>query len=314
MLFLKNIKINLGALPLAFKPRVYSRQGNAVDFRSDFNRNMLTMTSQRPRPAPPRVFSPAALITCVLLTLQLDSAASASDFEATRTKLEMAMEGPARTQAEIARDFSERKPVETLEFFGFRDDMKVLELIPGAGWYTKLLAPTLRGSGKLYIAIGTEAVEEQLLKQPGFDEVEVLRLPEDMTLRNLAPFRFQTAAPPLDQPGQLTDLDMVLTFRNLHNMSSENRAALNEAVFASLKTGGLYGVKDHTRRHLQADSRENGRRLDPVLVIKEIQAAGFELVDFSDLHASAADSLELEVGHDTVTGQTDRFTLLFRKP
>lgn len=229
--------------------------------------------------------------------------AAESDFAATRSKLEMAMEGPTRTPAEIARDLVERKPLETLEFFRFRDDMRVLELIPGAGWYTKILAPTLRGSGKLYVAIGTDSVEEQVLAQPGFDEVEVLRLPEGMTLRNLSAFEFDVA-----------DLDMVLTFRNLHNMSPESRAVLNDAVFDALKPGGLYGVKDHTRRHLEADNRENGRRLDPVLVIKEIQDAGFELVDFSTLHASEADALNLEVGHESVTGRTDRFTLLFRKP
>lgn len=238
----------------------------------------------------------------LMLTSSLSFAADA-DFASTRAKLEMAMEGPTRTQAEIARDLVERKPLETLEFFRFRDNMRVMELIPGAGWYTKILAPTLRGSGKLYLAIGTDTVAEQVLTQPGFDEVEVLSLPEGMTLRNLSAFEFDVA-----------DLDLVLTFRNLHNMSPESRAVLNDAVFAALKSGGLYGVKDHTRRHLEADNRENGRRLDPVLVIKEIQDAGFELVDFSSLHASEADALNLEVGHESVTGRTDRFTLLFRKP
>ncbi|MDO8908203.1 MAG: methyltransferase [Pseudohongiella sp.] len=237
----------------------------------------------------------------LMLASSLSFAADAS-FESTRNKLWMAMEGPARSQAEIARDLVERKPVETLEFFRFRDNMRVMELIPGAGWYTKILAPTLRGSGKLYLAIGTDSVEEQVLTQPGFDEVEVLRLPEGMTLRNLSAFEFD-----------VTDLDMVLTFRNLHNMSEESRKVLNDAVFKALKPGGLYGVKDHTRRHLEADNRENGRRLDPVLVIKEIQDTGFELVDFSSLHASEADALNLEVGHESVTGRTDRFTLLFRK-
>lgn len=238
----------------------------------------------------------------ILMASSLHAAAD-SNFDATRSKLEMAMEGPARTQAEIARDLVERKPVETLEFFRFKEDMRVLELIPGAGWYTKILAPTLRGSGKLYVAIGTDSVEQNVLNQPGFDEVEVLQLPAGMTLRNLSDFSFD-----------VTDLDMVLTFRNLHNMSADSRAVLNQAVFAALRPGGLYGVKDHTRRHLEPESRENGRRLDPVLVIKEMQQAGFEFVDFSSLHASADDDLTLEVGHEQVSGRTDRFTLLFRKP
>ena len=233
----------------------------------------------------------------------LMSSAVAQDFSSTRSKIEMAMQGAARTAAEVARDAVERRPVETLEFFGLREDMRVLELVPGAGWYTKILAPTLRGSGKLYLAIGTDNVQQQVLSQPGFDEVEVLSIPDGMTLRSMGAFNFD-----------VSDLDMVVTFRNLHNMNAESRTHLNKAVFDSLKSGGLYGIKDHTRRHLEPDSRENGRRLDPVLVIKETQDAGFELVNFSDLHYSTVDELTLEVGHESVTGRTDRFTLLFRKP
>jgi len=248
----------------------------------------------------------ANLSCAILLGLSTAPAtllAAEADFANTRARLEMAMEGPTRTPAEIARDFTERKPVETLEFFRFRHDMKVLELIPGAGWYTKLLGPTVRGSGKLYVAINTDTVEQQLLNQPGFDEVSVLRLPEGMNLRNLEDFQFD-----------VKDLDLVLTFRNLHNLSAQNRAVLNKAVYDSLKPGGLYGIKDHTRRHMEGDTRENGRRLDPVLVIKELLDAGFEFVDYTNLHASPIDGLTLEVGDETVTGQTDRFTLLFRKP
>lgn len=65
---------------------------------------------------------------------------------------------------------------------------------------------------------------------------------------------------------------------------------------------------------MQDDSSENWRRLDPVLVIKEVQEAGFELVDYSTLHYRLDDELRYEVGRKTVTGNTDRFTLLFRKP
>ena len=87
------------------------------------------------------------------------------------------------------------------------------------------------------------------------------------------------------------NLDLVLTFRNLHNFTAAGRGVLNEAAFKALKRGGLYGVVDHTRRHMQADDGENWRRMDPVLMIKEVQAAGFELVDFSDLHYRYDDAL-----------------------
>ena len=228
---------------------------------------------------------------------------AAENFSATQQKIEQAMQGAIRTDADKARDATERKPVQTLEFFGLRENMRVLELVPGGGWYTKILAPVLRENGKLYVSISTDGVAESVLNQPGFDRVEVLPIPEGMELGNMGVFSFG-----------LSDLDMVLTFRNLHNMSAESRANVNRAVFDSLKSGGLYGIKDHTRRHNEPESRANGRRLDPVLVIKEVQAAGFELADFSDLHYSPVDALALEVGNADVTGRTDRFTLLFRKP
>jgi len=71
---------------------------------------------------------------------------------------------------------------------------------------------------------------------------------------------------------------------------------------------------DHTRRHMAEDTYETWRRMDPVQMIKEIEAAGFEFVDYSTLHYRPDDELLYEVGRKTVTGNTDRFTLLFRKP
>jgi len=109
-------------------------------------------------------------------------------------------------------------------------------------------------------------------------------------------------------------VDLVLTFRNLHNFDAPSRKVMNEAVFTALKRGGMYGVVDHTRRHMQEGDSENRRRMDPVLAIKEIQDAGFELVDYSDLHYRLDDELRYEVGRRSVSGNTDRFTLLFKKP
>ena len=110
------------------------------------------------------------------------------------------------------------------------------------------------------------------------------------------------------------NLDLVVTFRNLHNFGKEDRDEINRNVFRSLKRGGLYGVVDHTRRHMEPPTFENRRRIDPVVVIKDMLDVGFEFVAFSDLHFRPDDELEYEVGRRTVTGNTDRFTLLFRKP
>jgi len=92
------------------------------------------------------------------------------------------------------------------------------------------------------------------------------------------------------------------------------RARLHRAVFEALRPGGIYGVVDHTRRHMEPDTPENRRRLDPVVAMEEILAAGFAFEAWSDLHRRPGDDLRLEVGHPDVTGATDRFTFRFRKP
>ena len=112
----------------------------------------------------------------------------------------------------------------------------------------------------------------------------------------------------------VSGVDMVVTFRNLQNFDAESRARMNNQVFKALKAGGLYGVVDHTARHMQGPNHENRRRVDPVLIIKEMLDQGFEFVDYTDLHYRADDELVYEVGRRSVSGNTDRFTLLFRKP
>ena len=236
------------------------------------------------------------------------SPALASDYDPVRVKLENAMSSDIRTPAETERDLN-RKPVETLEFFGLRDNMKVVELFPGGGWYTKLLAPVLAENGEFYIAFGTTGAQSALAGQPGYENMRVTAV--DAKIGREEGARFYTAS---NTDLGVENVDMVLTFRNYHNFDEPSRAALNKSVFKALKAGGIYALVDHTRRHMQEDNFENRRRLDPVLAIKEILAAGFEFVDFSDLHYRPDDELRYEVGRKTVTGNTDRWTLMFRKP
>jgi len=233
--------------------------------------------------------------------------AAADDHGATADKIRAALAGDVRTPAEVERD-PERRPLETLEFFGLRDDMKIVELVPGGGWYTKILAPVMAGNGTFYVAYGTSQVKEALTGKPGFEKMQV-------TAEDAKIYRPEGSDFYLLENADLgvTGADMVLTFRNYHNFNAEGRAALNQAVYDALKPGGIYAVVDHTRRHMEADNPENRRRVDPVLAIKEIQAAGFELVDYSDLHFRPDDELRYEVGRKTVTGNTDRFTLKFVK-
>jgi len=245
------------------------------------------------------------LIALMLLSANL---AYADGVDAAKEKVSAAMTSDSRTDAEKDRDRN-RRPVETLEFFGLEDDMTIVELLPGGGWYSKLLVPTVQENGKYYAAYGTARLAEGLFTEPGFEEVTVLATDAKITRPEGSDGRIIENA-----DLGVTDVDMVLTFRNYHNFGADGRMAMNAAAFDALKSGGIYAVVDHTRRHMEGDTPENGRRIDPVQAILEIQAAGFILVDSSSLHYRADDELRYEVGRKTVTGNTDRWTLKFIKP
>jgi predicted methyltransferase len=244
----------------------------------------------------------------VVLLLLFAGFVQASDFSAVETKVKAAMDADIRTEAEVERDRN-RSPVATLEFFGLRDDMKVVELLPGGGWYTKLLAPVMAENGELYVALGTGRVKERVLTQEGFDKVRVVA--EDAKIYRPEGSRFYALEL---ESLEVEDADIVFTFRNYHNFAADGREVMNRAAYDALKPGGIYAVVDHSRRHMEEDNGENRRRIDPVLAIREIEAAGFEFVDFSDLHFRPDDELRFEVGRKSVTGNTDRWTLKFRKP
>ena len=229
--------------------------------------------------------------------LSMSALAQGGDVE---EKIKTAMASDVRSEAEVARDRN-RMPVQTLRFFGLEDDMRVLEMLPGGGWYTKLLAPVLRENGELFVAIGTNSVQNNLMTLAGFDHIKVLDVSDDAITDGSSDFG-------------VSDLDLVLTFRNMHNYTEADRLNIDAAVYAALKSGGRFGVIDHSRRHMEPTTAENRRRADVVQIIKEAQAAGFVLEDYSDLHYRPDDELRYEVGRATVTGNTDRFTLLFRKP
>lgn len=227
--------------------------------------------------------------------------------------VDVALASDLRSADDKARD-ANRQPKRTLEFFGFEPDMRVIEILPGGGWYTKILVPALREQGEYYAAGG-------LVKAMGFggilDGVTQLEGFEELNIIDISPAMTRT-----DRIGYLdmgpvdfgvTEVDLVLTFRNLHNLTPSGRAELYIATLAALKDGGKFGVVDHTRRHMAPMTDESWRRLDPVQVIKEITGAGFKFVDYSELHYRPDDELRFEVGRKTVRGNSDRFTLLFEK-
>ena len=232
---------------------------------------------------------------------------SINAFADTSAKIATVIADDLRTADEKARDET-RKPAETLAFFGLEKDMAVTELFPGGGWYTKILAGVLKEEGELTVALGLRFLKDNPEKW-GYTHVK-----RDGDSYKLVDTK-RSGIFDLEGPGlSVSNQDMVLTFRNAHNLTPQARKTLNASVFEALKPGGIYGVVDHTRRHMEPDSKERWRRVDPVQIIKEALEAGFEFVDYSDLHHQPTDALTHDTRHKSVKPDSDRFTLKFRKP
>jgi predicted methyltransferase len=246
----------------------------------------------------------------LILLSSLCSSLYAQPEASIQQQVSMAMASDIRTDEERARDIY-RKPVQVLEFFGLENDMRVIEILPFGGWYSKILAPVLRNNGQFYTTqpeLGSYSDPlDDALALPGMDKV--IKLDYNPREKNSPRDLFIGTGGDWD----VEPVDMVLTFQNYHNLNYDDRMALNQTVYNALKPGGAYGIVDHTRRHNEANSRVNGRRVDPLLVVKEVQESGFMLEDYSDLLAMPDDELVLEVGQPQVSGKSDRFTLLFRK-
>ena len=246
----------------------------------------------------------------LILTLLLCSSSLQAQ-DSIQLKLQGAINSDIRPETDMVRD-QYRKPAQILDFFGLEADMRVIEIWPFGGWYTKILGPVLRDNGMLYTTqpdLGSYSdALEPTLALPGMDRVEKL----DYNGRAKTSDRDMWIGPGDDW--NVAPVDMVLTFQNYHNMTYDDRMNLNSTIFNAMKPGGIYGIVDHTRRHNQATARFNGRRVDPVLVVKEVQESGFVFEDYSDLLAMPDDELSLEVGQPEVSGKSDRFVLRFRKP
>ena len=213
-----------------------------------------------------------------------------------------------RNEKDKKRDRN-RNPVAALDFWGMTPEMKVIEFAPGSGWYTKILAPLLKDKGELHLAYKQEWLDglKPLLKKKPLNKAVPMPIPLDW---NNQEYRYELG----DLDFGMTDADMVLNIREYHNFNLADKAKLNKAAFDALKPGGSYIIVDHSRRHMQPETKELGRREDPVKVILEVQSAGFVLDKSSDMFYRPDDELRYEVGRKSVTGNTDRFSLVFKKP
>jgi predicted methyltransferase len=248
---------------------------------------------------------------------------------ATTALLDRTLAGDHRSAANRARDVY-RHPQETLTFFGLRQDMTVMEVWPGGGgWYTELLAPVLRDHGRYiaaswdtkteskYVLDNLKAYADKLASRPdlyGKATVVALQHPNEM------------------KPVSDGSVDMVLTFRNLHNwMSREAAEPMLAAMFRALKPGGILGMVEHRASdRVPQDPRAKSGYVREDYAIALAQAAGFELIGRSDVNANPKDTKDHPEGvwslpptyregdanreRYAAIGESDRFTLRFRKP
>lgn len=220
-----------------------------------------------------------------------------------------AVANPARPDADRSRD-AVRKPAETLAFAGVRPGMQVMDLVPGGGYYTRILSRAVGDNGHIYAMQPTEAVTafprygdaiRNMAAEPGYGNVEVVIEPAG---------GFDVERP----------LDMVFTALNYHDfhadfMGDADGPKVNAAVFRALKPGGLYVVIDH---HAAAGTGLGDvnrlHRIDIEQVKREVLAAGFVLDGQSELLAHPDDPRTANVYDPAIRGRTDQFILKFRKP
>jgi len=210
----------------------------------------------------------------------------------------------ARPAADIARDAA-RKPAQIVAFAGVKPGDKVAEIMPGGGYFTRVLAKTVGPKGHVY-----GLVPEGFAKRPGaLDGLNALaRQYPNVTIvtADMAGFK-------LPEP-----VDVVWTSENyhdFHNGPNANIAGLNAAAYAALKPGGVYYIEDHAAAAGAGTTTTSTlHRIDPAAAISEVEKAGFKLDGRSTLLANPKDAHDKPVFDPSIRGHTDKFALRFRKP
>lgn len=207
-------------------------------------------------------------------------------------------------------DDSRRYPAEIVAFSSAKPGDKVFELIPGTGYWTRVLSKVVGPTGHVYAtwpqqyarySVGNVQSLQAMAKTPHYPNVTVQILP----------------TPELKAP---EPVDVVFTSMNYHDypaefMGSLNPSVLNKAVYAMLKPGGMYIVIDHKGAPgTTIEQTAKLHRIDPALVRKDVEAAGFQFAGETDVLHRTDDDPKLEVFDPKVRGHTDKFALRFRKP
>ena len=282
----------------------------------------------------------STLLLAAALTLAVSACAStapsagagndATASAAATAALDAAIAGSWRTPAYVARD-GFRHPKQTLAFFGVEPDDTVVEITPGGGWYTEILAPYLRDGGR-YVA----AIVDPMAYDAGRQRDYYAKARTDFEAKLAGgPAQYDRAAVVTYNPkapvfGAQSSADVVLTFRNVHNWRSGGTAeAMFKGFFDVLKPGGTLGVVEHrAKADVPADDRSG--YVGQAQVIALAQAAGFVLDGQSEVNANPKDTKDHPNGvwmlppvnrHEAgdaakyqAIGESDRMTLRFKKP
>lgn len=244
--------------------------------------------------------------------------------------LKNAVAGSWRDPANVARD-GYRHPLETLQFFGVRPDQTVVEITPGGGWYSEILAPYLREKGRYVAAVVDPDSQTKDSSRAYFAKAK-------SGLENkfaAAPAQYGGAVIAAYDPfkpafGAPASADVVLTFRNVHNWRSAGQAeVMFKGFYDVLKPGGTLGVVEHRAKGDVAADDKSGY-VGQAQVIALAEAAGFRLEGKSEVNANPRDTKDYPNGvwtlppsnqHEAADGakykaigESDRMTLRFRKP
>ncbi|WGM38903.1 class I SAM-dependent methyltransferase [Caulobacter sp. NIBR1757] len=246
----------------------------------------LTACATTPPPPPPPVEAGAALPTW----------------------LDAALTDPSRPAADMARDVG-RRPGETVLFAGIKPGMKVADLIPGAGYFTRIFSKAVGPRGRVYAYVPGEFAA-QANRDPAV--TVVTQDPAYANTRMIVDTMPRFSAP--------EKLDVVFTAQNYHDLHTTRMGpvdvpAFNRAVFRALKPGGLYVVIDHSAQKGSGLSAVNSfHRIDPAVVRREVEAAGFIFDGQGEFLREPKDRMNVSVVDKTIRGETDQFVYRFRKP
>lgn len=267
-------------------------------------------------------FSLAALFGSALAT----AATPATSSNISHEQFAKVLKGDWRVPQNAARD-QYRHPEQTLTFFGVRTDQTVIEITPGNGWYSELLAPLLKDKGHYVAAIVAPAVSDYAKKS-----AESLKQKYAADTAHYGKVEVVEYTPKAPVFGKTASADTVLTFRNVHNwVDAGNEAATFKAFYDVLKPGGTLGVVDHRAKPgTSAKDNEKNGYLPTDYVVKLAENAGFKLAGQSEVNANPKDTKDYPDGVWTLPpalvkgeqdkakylaiGESDRMTLRFVKP